>query len=185
VFCTIQYQMLFYCQGMLRNEVTGVNSITCCAPSLADDITCISTTPRGLPRMFDIYTEYAKHPLVGILCVNIKHSLVCIFCVNIKHPLVGILCVNIKYLHRVCQHVDVWYLHRVCQQVDVWYLHRVCQQVDVSVQWTEILCGSRLVGILCVNIKHPLVGILCVNIKHPLVGILCVNIKHPRVGILY
>ena len=45
---------------MNSNEVTGVNSIKCCAPSLADDITCISTTPRGLPRMFDIYTEYAN-----------------------------------------------------------------------------------------------------------------------------
>jgi hypothetical protein len=42
------------------NEVTGVNGITCCAPSLADDITCIRTTPRGLPRMLDIYTDYAN-----------------------------------------------------------------------------------------------------------------------------
>ena len=42
------------------NEVTGVNSIKCCAPSLADDITCISTTPRGLQRMLDICTYYAN-----------------------------------------------------------------------------------------------------------------------------
>jgi hypothetical protein len=37
-----------------------VNSIKYCAPSLADDITCISTTPRGLQRMLDICTYYAN-----------------------------------------------------------------------------------------------------------------------------
>ena len=42
------------------NEVPGVNSIKCCALSLADDITCISTKPRGLKRMVDICTECAN-----------------------------------------------------------------------------------------------------------------------------
>jgi len=42
------------------NEVTRVNSINCCAPLLADDITCISTKPRGLKRMIDNYTDCAN-----------------------------------------------------------------------------------------------------------------------------
>jgi hypothetical protein len=58
-FCVWYYNRANLCV-VNSNEVTGVNGITCCAPSLADDITCIRTTPRGLPRMFDIYTEYAN-----------------------------------------------------------------------------------------------------------------------------
>ncbi|VDI24480.1 Hypothetical predicted protein [Mytilus galloprovincialis] len=42
------------------NRVTGVNSIKCCAPSLADDITCIATTPQRLQHMLDICTNYSN-----------------------------------------------------------------------------------------------------------------------------
>ena len=42
------------------NIRTGIDNLTCCAPTLADDIACIATSPCSLQRMLDICTVYSN-----------------------------------------------------------------------------------------------------------------------------
>jgi hypothetical protein len=39
---------------------TGIFHINACAPSLADDVSCISTSPKTLQCMFDVCNEYSR-----------------------------------------------------------------------------------------------------------------------------
>lgn len=41
------------------NKKTGILNINSCCPCLADDVSCIATTPTGLQRMLDVCTNYA------------------------------------------------------------------------------------------------------------------------------
>ena len=39
---------------------TGIGNLTCNAPTLADDIACIATSPRALQRMLDVCSDYSN-----------------------------------------------------------------------------------------------------------------------------
>jgi hypothetical protein len=39
---------------------TGIFHINACAPSLADDVSCISTSPKTLQCMLDVCNEYSR-----------------------------------------------------------------------------------------------------------------------------
>jgi len=42
------------------NIRTGIGSLTCNAPTLADDIACIANSPRALQRMLDVCSDYSN-----------------------------------------------------------------------------------------------------------------------------
>lgn len=43
------------------NSKTGIYNITCCVPSLADDIACVSTSPAKLQSMLNVCYEYSRN----------------------------------------------------------------------------------------------------------------------------
>lgn len=65
------------------NKNIGIYNITSCCPALADDISCLSTTPTGLQRMLDICTEYAKK---WRFCFNAQKSGIVQFALNNRQP---------------------------------------------------------------------------------------------------
>ena len=42
------------------NCTTGIFHINACAPSLADDVSCISTSPKALQCILDVCNEYSR-----------------------------------------------------------------------------------------------------------------------------
>lgn len=61
------------------NKKTGVYHIASCSPALADDISCIGTTPLCLQRMLDICADYAHR---WRFCFNANKSCVMQFSLN-------------------------------------------------------------------------------------------------------
>ena len=67
------------------NYKTGIFHITCCCPTLADDISCISLTPIGLQRILDICSNYSYRwrfrfnpQKSGIIQFSTSHRSTCI-----------------------------------------------------------------------------------------------------------
>ena len=69
------------CEIEKCNQNIGIYSINCGAPALADDISCIATSPLSLQRMLDVCSEYSRN---WRFCFNANKSSIMQFSINTR-----------------------------------------------------------------------------------------------------